>query len=75
MILVFYEGLLGGAAYVNTFMKVAETATPNDREFSMGAVGISDSAGVVCAGLISLWLEPSLCNYQKSTGRPWCGLP
>lgn len=75
MILVFYEGLLGGGAYVNTFMKVAESSTLQDREFSMGAVGISDSAGIVCAGLISLWLEPSLCSYQRSTGREWCQLP
>lgn len=75
MILIFYEGLLGGSAYVNTFMKVAELSAPHEREFSMGAVGISDSAGVVCAGLVSLWLEPRLCGYQKSTGRPWCQLP
>lgn len=75
MILVFYEGLLGGASYVNTFMKVSEEVILSEREFAMGAVGLSDSAGVVCAGLISLHLEKALCNYQKSTGRPFCELP
>lgn len=75
MILFFYEGLLGGAAYVNTFMKVAEETPPQDREFAMGSVGVSDSAGVVCAGLISLWLEKALCGYQKSQGIPYCELP
>ncbi|CDO57392.1 similar to Saccharomyces cerevisiae YJL059W YHC3 Vacuolar membrane protein involved in the ATP-dependent transport of arginine into the vacuole and possibly in balancing ion homeostasis [Geotrichum candidum] len=75
MLLVFYEGLLGGASYVNTFLLVSETVPLQDREFAMGSVGISDSAGVVCAGLISMWLEKYLCGYQKSTGRPWCELP
>lgn len=75
MAIVFYEGLLGGAAYVNTFMLVSEKVPHKDREFAMGSVGVSDSAGVVCAGLISMWLEKSLCRYQQSTGRPWCELP
>lgn len=75
MAMVFYEGLLGGASYVNTFMLVAETVPLQDREFAMGSVGVSDSAGVVCAGLISMWLEKYLCGYQKSTGRPWCEMP
>jgi battenin len=74
-ILIFYEGLLGGFAYVNTFMKVSETVSTEDREFSMGAVGISDSSGIVIAGLISMWLEKALCTYQKGTGRQWCELP
>lgn len=75
MVLVFYEGLLGGAAYVNTFMKVAEDMPASNREFAMGAVGLSDSAGVVCAALISLFLEKALCHYQQQTGRPYCQLP
>lgn len=75
MVMVFYEGLLGGASYVNTFMLVSETVPHQDREFAMGSVGISDSAGVVCAGLISMWLEKHLCGIQKASGRPWCELP
>ncbi|ODQ64771.1 batten's disease protein Cln3 [Nadsonia fulvescens var. elongata DSM 6958] len=74
MALVFYEGLLGGFAYVNTFLRVSESVNVDDREFALGSVGISDSAGIVCAGLISLWLEKSLCEFQKSTGRPWCDI-
>lgn len=74
-LLIFYEGLLGGLAYVNTFMKVSETVPEEDREFSMGAVGISDSSGIVIAGMVSMWLEKALCGYQKGTGRPWCDLP
>lgn len=73
-ILMVYEGLLGGAAYVNTYMLVSETVPAHEREFAMATVGMSDSAGIAFAGLISLGLEPSLCRYQVNHGRPWCRL-
>lgn len=66
MAVVFYEGLLGGLSYVNTFLSVSENAEPHEREFSMGAVGISDSFGVMVAGLVSLWLEPALCQGKRA---------
>ncbi|ODQ82881.1 hypothetical protein BABINDRAFT_159376 [Babjeviella inositovora NRRL Y-12698] len=75
MVLMFYEGLLGGAAYVNTFKLVSETVSLEDREFAMGTVGVSDSAGIVLAACFSMWLEPSLCGYQVGKGRDWCQLP
>lgn len=71
-LLMIYEGLLGGFAYVNTYMLVSEQVSVSEREFSMGTVGMSDSAGIVVAALVSLYLEPSLCSYQLRTGRPWC---
>lgn len=72
LILIFYEGLLGGFLYANTFMSVSEEVPKLNREFSMGTVVISDSFGIVIAGLISLWLEPNLCNLQVGNGRDWC---
>ncbi|KAK9317987.1 batten's disease protein Cln3 [Lipomyces starkeyi] len=74
MIIIFYEGLLGGAAYINTFLLVSETIAIEDREFAMGAVGVSDSGGIVVAGTICLYLERFLCAYQKANGRPYCGM-
>ncbi|ODV97058.1 hypothetical protein PACTADRAFT_1640 [Pachysolen tannophilus NRRL Y-2460] len=72
LLLMFYEGLLGGASYVNTFMLVTESVDLENREFAMGAVGVSDSFGIVVAACISMWLEPKLCQFQVSDGRPWC---
>ncbi|KAF7584431.1 CLN3 family protein [Clavispora lusitaniae] len=72
LMLIFYEGLLGGLSYVNTFMSVSEQAPPEKREFSMGCVGISDSFGVMLAGCINLWLETKLCELQVNRGRSWC---
>lgn len=72
MILILYEGLLGGLLYVNTFMSVSQNVRPEDREFSMACVGISDSFGIMIAGVLSIWLEMSLCTDQVRRGRDWC---
>lgn len=72
LFLIFYEGLLGGLLYVNTFMSVSEQVEKDRREFAMGSVGISDSFGIMVAGFISLWLETSLCDSQVNRGRNWC---
>ncbi|KAH3668563.1 hypothetical protein OGAPHI_002317 [Ogataea philodendri] len=70
--LIFYEGLLGGSSYVNTFMMVTAKIPLSEREFAMGCVGISDSAGIVVAATIAMFLEPSLCSYQVARGREYC---
>ena len=72
LILIFYEGLLGGCLYVNTFMSVSEQVPIHKREFSMGCVGISDSFGIVIAGIINMGLEMKLCDLQVERGREWC---
>ena len=71
-LVVFWEGLLGGAVYVNAFAEILENVPENDREFSLGATSVSDSAGVCIAGFLSLALEPALCRWQVGRGRDWC---
>lgn len=71
-LLVLYEGLLGGLLYVNTFMTVSESVAKEEREFAMGAVGISDSFGIMIAGCINTLLEGYLCQKQVARGRDWC---
>ncbi|CAN3370165.1 protein Btn1p [Diutina catenulata] len=70
--LMIYEGLLGGLAYINTFMLVSEQSSAPDREFNMGAVSMSDSFGIVLAGIINWVVETSLCRWQQHHGRDWC---
>lgn len=74
MCLIFYEGLLGGASYVNTFLNILEKVSPERREFGLGSVSIADSFGVLIAAVIGLGLEPALCSHQVSDDRPWCTL-
>ncbi|AMD19285.1 HBR384Cp [Eremothecium sinecaudum] len=75
LLLVFYEGLLGGASYVNCFSNVLDEVHKFEREFSLGAVSIADSFGILVAAFSGMLLEPKLCAHQVETGRPWCTLP
>jgi battenin len=71
-LIIFWEGLLGGAVYVNCFAEILENVPVEDREFSLGAASVSDSAGICIAGMIGIVLEPWLCSYQVANGRDWC---
>ncbi|KAJ1961553.1 battenin CLN3 protein [Dispira parvispora] len=70
--IIFFEGLLGGATYVNTFFNIRNDVPLAYREFSLGVVGVGDSIGITLAGLTALWLEPSLCHWQLQEGNPLC---
>ena len=72
MLLIFFEGLLGGASYVHTFMNIIDEIDISEREFSLGAVSMSDSFGTLLAAFIGISLEPKLCTHQVATGREWC---
>lgn len=71
-IIVFWEGLLGGAVYVNTFAEIMENVPREEREFSLGATSVSDSAGICVAGFVGMVLEGALCERQVGRGRDWC---
>lgn len=71
-IIIFWEGLLGGIVYVNTFAEIGERVPIEEREFSLGATTVSDSAGICIAGFLSMGWEVWLCNWQIAHGRDWC---
>lgn len=71
-LIIFWEGLLGGAVYVNCFAEIMEQVPEDEREFSLSATSVSDSGGICIAGVVSIFLEPRLCDYQASHGRGWC---
>lgn len=70
--IVFWEGLLGGLVYVSTFAAIGEEVAEEDREFSLGATTVSDSAGICLAGFVSIGMEKALCGWQVQHGRDWC---
>ena len=70
--IVLWEGLLGGLVYVSTFAEITEVETGDEREFSLGAVTVSDSGGICVAGFVSLGLEMWLCRWQVARGRDYC---
>lgn len=71
-IIVFWEGLLGGAVYVNTFAEIMDKVPEIDREFSLGATSVSDSGGICVAGFLGMLLEPALCGWNVRHGRKMC---
>ncbi|XP_054664686.1 battenin isoform X1 [Grus americana] len=55
------EGLLGGAAYANAFLNVAEQAPPHGREFAMTVASVADTAGIALAGGAALGAHGVFC--------------
>lgn len=70
--LIFWEGLLGGLVYVNTFAEIRDQVPKEEREFALGATTVSDSGGIMAAGLVGLGMETWLCNWQVKKGIDWC---
>lgn len=70
--IIFWEGLLGGGVYVNCFANILEEVPAGDREFSLAATSVSDSAGICIAGFLSILIEPRLCDWQVERGVTWC---
>ncbi|KAK3616663.1 battenin CLN3 protein [Elasticomyces elasticus] len=70
--IVFWEGLLGGLVYVSTYAAVREEVPEEEREFSLGAVTVSDSAGIFVAGLLGVVMETQLCSWQVGHGIDKC---
>lgn len=70
--IMIWEGLLGGAVYVNTFAEISDTVRLEDREFSLGATSVSDSGGICIAGFLGMVFEVWLCNWQVVHGRNYC---
>lgn len=62
---VLWEGLLGGAAYVNTFYRISAEVPLEKKEFSMGITSLSDSIGIGLAGAIALPVHNILCQLPK----------
>jgi len=54
--IIFWEGILGGLVYINTFAEITDEFEGEEREFSLGTTTVSDSAGICIAGFIALGL-------------------
>lgn len=61
--LIFYEGLLGGGAYVNTFYRMSTEVPATRREYSVSVVTLSDSIGIMLAGFLSMPIHNWLCGF------------
>nr|XP_020648511.1 battenin isoform X1 [Pogona vitticeps]XP_020648512.1 battenin isoform X1 [Pogona vitticeps] len=60
--LILYEGLLGGASYVNTFHCVSAESQPEHREFAMGVACVADTFGISLSGAIAIPVHDYFCR-------------
>ncbi|XP_066598121.1 battenin [Prorops nasuta] len=63
--LVLWEGLLGGAAYVNTFYRISKEVPLAERQASLGITTMADSIGIALAGWISMPVHNAICKLPK----------
>lgn len=61
ILLILFEGLLGGAAYVNTFYRISQESEPRHKSFNMSITSLADSVGITLAALSSLPTHDALC--------------
>lgn len=59
--IVFWEGLLGGGSYVNTFYRMSKEVPNTHQKFALGVVPIGESFGVVLAGFLAIPAHNVLC--------------
>nr|XP_061811777.1 battenin-like [Nerophis lumbriciformis] len=60
--IIFYEGLLGGTAYVNTFYFISKETEDRHREFAMAAASVGDSVGIALAGVTAFPVHRYFCS-------------
>lgn len=61
-IIVFWEGLLGGCCYVNTYNRLSKELPIQYKSFGMGLTTIGQSSGIVAAGLMTIPLHRWICQ-------------
>ncbi|KAJ7990036.1 hypothetical protein DPEC_G00310690 [Dallia pectoralis] len=61
-VIVLYEGLLGGAAYVNTFYFISKETGERQREFAMAAASVGDSLGIALSGIAAFPVHRYFCS-------------
>ncbi|XP_066901024.1 battenin-like [Halyomorpha halys] len=65
MLVIFWEGILGGASYVNTYRRINNEVAPEARQFSMAMNTFADAVMITCAGLIAYPVHNVICTFPS----------
>ncbi|NP_001086663.1 ceroid-lipofuscinosis, neuronal 3 L homeolog [Xenopus laevis] len=63
-LIILFEGLLGGAAYVNTFNNISLESKAEHKEFSLTAACVSDTLGISISGAIAIPVHNYFCGLR-----------
>lgn len=61
-VIILYEGLLGGAAYVNTFYFISKETEERQREFAMALASVGDTIGICLSTALSFPVHKYFCS-------------
>lgn len=64
--LILWEGLLGGASYVNSFWSVSQNTPSKTREWALGVTALGDTIGITCSAITDTFLE---CALRRLRGQ------
>lgn len=59
---VFWEGLLSGSAYVNTYYRMSVEIPENQRKFALGVAPVADAIGITLAGVFAIPAHNAICK-------------
>ncbi|XP_068916158.1 battenin isoform X5 [Tenebrio molitor] len=62
VVLTLWEGLLGGAAYVNTFYRISTEVREEKKQFSMAITSFADTIGITLAGIVAIYAHNAICS-------------
>ncbi|CAG9855028.1 unnamed protein product [Phyllotreta striolata] len=62
VVLVLWEGLLGGSSYVNTFYRISTEVEEENKQFSLGITTFGDSVGIASAGFLAILAHNQICS-------------
>ncbi|ALC43860.1 cln3 [Drosophila busckii] len=65
-VIVLWEGLLGGGAYVNTFYRMSKEIPAGRQQFAMSMVVQSDSYGIALAGFLAIPVHNAICGLPAA---------
>ncbi|XP_047127410.2 battenin [Hydra vulgaris] len=65
LIVILFEGLLGGTVYVNTFYLIFQEIEEDYREFSMSMANVANINGITIAGFLALPIHNFLCERKR----------
>ena len=64
LVIILWEGLLGGAVYANAFYKMTYELPEERREFCLGVGSLADTFGTIIAAVVSIPVHNAICDMK-----------
>jgi battenin len=72
-VIIFWEGLMGGSIYVNTFYLISQKFSGKDKEFCLGATSMSYGLSITLCAVVGIFYTPFLSKLRH--GDDWVAPP